>query len=253
MGFGGGRNPPAAAETSFLNRVSRLAEAADLRGFLTTKLAQVRAWPACLRQLAVEHVRCAVRRWELLPRSLSLPLAAGLDVVGKDRATVVSAITDWLCRIRYDVPVMGSAQLDDGVKEALRTRVDATLAAHAATPPTGVVVAAAELEEEEIRRAVRDAFGTETKSHVEEAQNYLVHMNRVLQCPGAHASSVPMDPVALFEAIERKQVDDPDAPFDHVIMHCYRTGLDHTAMHRDSVLTGASSLRPPSLYPSDAV
>lgn len=77
--------------------------------YLDDGVIRVRAWPAVLRQMAVEHVRMLVRRLRLLPRSPDLPTAAGALSSSSSSTAVppgdaVRRTAAWLWRIRAPGP-----------------------------------------------------------------------------------------------------------------------------------------------------
>lgn len=134
----------------------------------------LRAWPVCLRGLAVRHVRDRVRSGRLYPATPGILLAAAPPPLALPREAQVAAVADWLVGLR------GPAAAEDA-SERLRThdRVAAALLPADAWWEGGAEDAE-ELDEERLRAAVAGRYGPVTPAAERRLQDHLERLAATL-------------------------------------------------------------------------
>jgi hypothetical protein len=218
----------------------------------------LRAWPACMRALAAEHVRYLVRRHRLVPGTPGLLAPPGATAEEVARRL-------WAARYRcLDAP----AAADDGPPAWLCA---AAQAAHRA--PAATCAPFREMDEAAVRAGAAATYGPVTAAHADAVRARIATLEAALLPAYRAAGPLPPpsagdrceDPGALADALPGNEPLGGGRPADYVpaihdarelraaYMRAYRAhaGTD-AALDVDAQVTGASALRPPALFPVDA-
>lgn len=151
-------------QTRFLASLHRLPAhlGNGLQAAIDTHCGLLRAWPVCLRSVAVRHVRERVRSLRLIPRTLGPTGVTPSHITGRPEA--VDVLVDWLMDVHRGLPGLHTGHLtgEDGpTTEARRHRLRERVHAHLvfdieAVPPCDDTE---EVDETALRVAVIERYG----------------------------------------------------------------------------------------------
>jgi hypothetical protein len=232
----------AALEGEFVRDVRQLAQG-RLGVILDELPTVVRAWPVCLRQVAVEHVRHLLKSLAILPRC---PQVAG---GAPDVAAWLWSVADRT----EDRPVWGDSPA------LLRRKLEGHMVVPAG-PVSAFEAAATELCEAEIQRAAERRYGPATPADEQKLQGHLDRLDRLIRAAQGHGPEQwttgerrihGYRPSEVFAAIQSEASYLLPDEYEQTVAARLQTVLDDPIMHHygGENVCGDSQLRPRNVYP----
>lgn len=263
-----------ALESEFLARAREIGGDGRLTALLDAVPVTARAWPICLRQVAVEHVRVLVRSLRLLPRSPQVAESA----LQRGSVLDVAEVGDWLWAV-HQSQVVTSGEDDPRLpawatsaarprqaarpdrrglpRPQLRHRLSQCLTAPT-TLPAFLAAACEEIDEASVRRAVENRYGAVTDEHRQQMQRHLANLDALVRAAAQHGPDTwttqerrvhAYNPTDALAAMKEAAWMSPQDYMEAVKEQLHGiVGEDPDSV--SSGITGDSQLRPRAVYPT---
>ena len=243
-------------ESSFLSGVQNLRRG-TLSAMLDGLQTHVRAWPICLRQVAVHHVRSLVQTLSLIPRTPQIiELATDAEEVDPHTAR------DWLWSL---IPRTEELLPDDDPDEPWSSSANMLLyklQEHMVAPSTGqsLMDICEELCEDALQQAAVARHGVVTDAQRNKMQQHLENLNVLVHAASLHSPNLWPErkrrvygyrPLEVFAAVRQETEFLTPAEHETALAERLRSVMDDPVakdLGLESV-TGDSQLRPQTLYP----
>lgn len=262
-------------QTRFLATLQRLPGSLGvaLQAAVDSHGSLLRAWPVCLRGVAVRHVRDRVRTLRLIPRTPAV-VADSMTVLLRRRHTrhdVVQTVTDWLMDVH--MRALGSTNAGHLTGEAgaeaearrrrIYDRVDAVLRVEGdeegALDETGADTV--ELDETALRLAVVDRYGPVLPEDADRLRSHLDNLATLVQTAmrstgdawtGAERASYGRLPEEVLHGLQQTAAAMNDTEYRDACNRSLHVLVDDPLLRPDTpeALLGESQLRPRTVYPN---